>query len=66
MGVNYLQTAVADRPDLPTRSRAPGAIEVKCPTCGKWRPAFTLNPAPPGSVSDWYCDIDITIIDRTV
>lgn len=44
------------QPDLPTRERAPGKIEVQCPTCEQWRPSFCIVEID----GDWKCDADVT------
>lgn len=62
--MNYLELDPADRPELETRERCAGTIEVRCPACGQWRPGFTVVQLGEAEAAlrgtDWACDGDRT------
>ncbi len=62
--MNYLALPEAERPDLETRERMAGVVEVRCPACSQWRPGFTVAPLDSAQVAvrgtDWACDGDRT------
>lgn len=62
--MNFLELAPEQRPDLPTRERFPGSIEVQCPACGQWRPGFTVAELSTEDAAlrgvSWACDGDRT------
>jgi hypothetical protein len=61
--VNFAELAEEDRPDLPTRSRPGGALEVQCPACNQWRAAFLIES---DGADSWHCDAERAAIARAV
>lgn len=63
--MNFLEMAEQDRPALESRQRdGADIIEVQCPVCGTFRPAFCIAEVAGDMAtalgSDWACDGDIT------
>lgn len=66
--MNLLHLDEQDRPDLSTRERVAGSIEVQCPVCGNWRAGFLLEPfgeeAAQRFGQAWGCDIERSTLNR--
>jgi len=43
-------------PDIETRERVPGKVEVKCPACSQWRPDFCIVEID----EEWQCDGEVS------
>jgi hypothetical protein len=48
-------------PELETRERMAGKVEVQCPMCARWRPSFCIVEVD----GVWQCDADTTLSERS-
>lgn len=44
------------KPNLPTRSRVEGKVEVQCLACNQWRPDFCIVEID----GEWQCDAEVS------